>query len=160
MKALDLIVSARLLAEYPRRGRPPEANLRRSISTTYYALFHCLAENCADMVVGGPSARRRSREAWRRVYRSLDHGPARRRCGERDAVSGYTSEIRRFAQIFIQMQDLRHSADYDPGAEVPSREEVIQYISDAEDVIRQLPNASTVDRRSFAVHVLMSARRN
>ena len=30
MNAHDLIAAARLLATHPRRGRPPEANLRRA----------------------------------------------------------------------------------------------------------------------------------
>ena len=158
MKALDLIATARLLAEHPRRGRPPEANLRRAVSTAYYALFHCLAANCADMVVGGQSAMR-NQESWRQVYRALDHGPAKRRCGDRNTLSGFPSEIRQFAQVFIQMLDLRHSADYDPDSDVPTRDEVIKYINDAEDTIRQFPASPIVDRRSFAVHVLMGARR-
>ena len=159
MKALDLIATARLLAEHPRRGRPPEANLRRAVSTAYYALFHCLATNCADMVVGGPSAKR-IQESWRQVYRALDHGPAKRRCGDRNAVSAFATEIRQFAQIFIQMQDLRHSADYDPDSDVPTRDEVIKYINDAENAVRHFSSSPIADRRAFAVHVLMGSRRS
>ena len=110
------------------------------------------------MMVGGPGAKR-SRESWRQVYRALDHGPAKRRCGDRNAVLGFAVEIRHFAQLFIQMQDLRHSADYDPDTEVPSREEVIQHVNNAENAIRQYPNAPIVERRAFAVHVLMGSRR-
>ena len=113
MRALDLSAAAKLLAEHPRRGRPPEANLRRAISTAYYALFHCLAENCADMMVGGSGARR-SRDAWRQVYRSLEHGTARRRCGDWRAMQNYPAVVTNFATDFVEMQDLRHTADYDP----------------------------------------------
>ena len=159
VKALDLIATAELLSEHPRIGRPLETNLRRAISTAYYAFFHCLAENCADMVVGGPGARR-SREAWRQVYRALNHGYARRRCNYQNEISKFPSEIRRFARLFVQMQELRHDADYDPYAEIPTRAEVIQHIGNAENTIRQFPNAPILDRRSFAVHVLLSGRRN
>ena len=159
MRALDLIAAANLLAEHPRRGRPPEANLRRAISTAYYALFHCLAENCADMMVGGSGARR-SKEAWRQVYRALEHGTARRRCGDRSSMQNFPSEIIDIATNFVEMQDLRYIADYDPLASIPTRDEVIQVINDAEDVIRKFPNASLVERRAFAVHVLMATRRN
>ena len=58
------------------------------------------------------------------------------------------------------MQDLRHIADYDPLASIPDRDEVIQNISNAEDVIRRFPNVPIADRRAFAVHVLMDARRS
>ena len=159
MRALDLIAAAKLLAEHPGRGRPPEANLRRAISTAYYALFHCLAENCAEMMVGGSGARR-SREAWRQVYRTLEHRVARRRCGDKSSIQNFAPEIINIATDFVEMQDLRHIADYDPIASIPTRDEVIQHITDAENAIRQFPNAPIVDRRSFAVHVLMSGRRN
>lgn len=159
MRALDLIAAAKLLAEHPRRGRPPEANLRRAISTAYYALFHCLAENCADTMVGG-SGSRRSRDAWRQVYRSLQHGMARRRCSDKSSMQNFPPEIISIATSFVEMQDLRHTADYDPLATIPTRDEVIQHINNSENVIRQFPNASVVERRAFAVHVLMATRRN
>lgn len=52
MKPLDFLETARDLATSSAR-RPRQTNLRRAVSTTYYALFHCLAKCCADMVVGG-----------------------------------------------------------------------------------------------------------
>ena len=158
MQALDFIATARLLAGHPSRGRPLETNLRRAISTAYYALFHCLAECCADMIVGGPGANR-NRAAWLRVYRALQHGTARDRCLERNAIANFSAELRGFAQVFADMQPLRNSADYDPDAEF-SRNAVIQYINESENAIRLFPNASITDRRAFAVHVLVSARRN
>ena len=88
MQALDFIATARLLAGQPSRGRPLETNLRRAVSTAYYALFHCLAECCADMIVGGPGSNR-NRTAWLRVYRALQHGTARNRCLERNAVANF-----------------------------------------------------------------------
>ena len=39
-------------------GRPRQSNLRRAISTVYYAMFHCLAKCCADTIVGGRGATR------------------------------------------------------------------------------------------------------
>ena len=158
VKALDLIIAARLLAEQPRRGRPPEANLRRAISTAYYALFHCLAENCADMMVGGPGSRRDT-DAWLQMYRALDHGTARRRCRDTGSIARFHTAIRNFADKFVEMQGLRHQSDYNPEAQVPARAQVIQYINDAESAIRRFPNAPIIERRAFAVHVLMDARR-
>ena len=60
------------------RGRPRQADLRRAISTAYYALFHTLAGNCANLLVGG-RASTRTRQAWRQLYRALDHGQVKRR---------------------------------------------------------------------------------
>ena len=159
MTALDFIVTARLLAGVSGPGRPLETNLRRAISTAYYALFHCLAECCADMVVGGSGAAR-DRDAWRQVYRSLQHGTARNRCREREAMAKFPPEILDFANQFVRFQGLRNSADYDPDAEVMRRSQVIEYLDDAERVILRFPYAPIQHRRAFAVHVLMAARRN
>ena len=74
-------------------------------------------------------------------------------------MAKFSPEIRNFATTFAQMQDLRHSADYDPDAAPLPRSEVIKHIDNSEIVIRQFPYAQLRDRRAFAVHVLMDARR-
>ena len=33
-------------------GRPRRTDLCRAVSTTYYAMFHCLARSCADRLAG------------------------------------------------------------------------------------------------------------
>ena len=146
MTALDFIASARLLAGASGPGRPLEANLRRAISTAYYALFHCLAQCCADMVVGGPGAAR-DQDAWRQVYRALQHGAARNRCREREAMAKFPPEIRDFAYHFVRFQVMRNSADYDPDAEIMRRSQVIESIDIAERTIIRFPNASIQSRR-------------
>ena len=53
----DLIRIARYLASTGTGvgiGRPSRADLRRAVSTTYYALFHALAECCANTLIGAP----------------------------------------------------------------------------------------------------------
>ena len=157
MQALDFIATARHLAGHPSRGRPLETSLRRAVSTAYYALFHCLAECCANTVVGGPGSNR-NRAAWLRVYRGLQHGTARDRCLERNVIANFPVEIRDFARKFSDMQPLRNSADYNPDAEF-SRKNVILHINESEDAIRRFPNTPIADRRAFAVHILMSPRR-
>ena len=110
MQALDFIQTARDLATS--HGRPRRANLRRAVSTTYYALFHCLAACCADTLVGGAGSDR-SEQAWRQTYRALQHGPARERCAHRN-IEWFPNEIQDLANVFVNMQTKRHSADYDP----------------------------------------------
>lgn len=43
----ELIITARRLANVNIR-RPRQADLRKAVSTAYYALFHVLAQDCAD----------------------------------------------------------------------------------------------------------------
>ena len=57
MYSHDLIETARgLTALSPRR--PNQANLRRVVSTAYYAVFHCLAGAAANLIIGRSAAPR------------------------------------------------------------------------------------------------------
>src|SRR5215207_8379980 len=91
LKPLDFLSTAQLLAT-SRRGRPTQVNLRRAISTTYYALFHAVARNCADLVAGGQTSAR-SKHAWRQVYRALEHGAAKTACLNAVVVSKFPKPI-------------------------------------------------------------------
>ena len=89
--------------------------LRRAVSSCYYALFHCLARECADLLIGGGGSAR-SEEAWTQVYRSLEHNPAKERCKDKEMIKKFPSEIEDFANTFVTMQTKRHNADYNPSA--------------------------------------------
>ena len=151
----DLLAAARELAGTPAGPPPSQANLRRAVSTTYYALFHCMAENCADMLVGGPGSGQ-SRPAWRQVYRALEHGRAKQRAGQ-NLIYRFPSEIVAFAKSFAGMQEKRETADYDP-TESFDQSAVIIDINNAADVIAQFRQAPERDRRAFAAYILMPLR--
>ena len=157
MKPADFIATARDLAQAYTKGRPRQTNLRRAVSTTYYALFHGLAACCADMLVGGPGANR-SQPAWRQVYRALQHRDAKQRCESR-AISRFPSELQDFAIQFVAMQKERHRADYDPDGAF-SKDEVLQNITEAERRLSRFSKVSAKDRRAFAVYVLFPMRNN
>ncbi len=157
MTPLDFIATARDLAAVNRRGRPRQTNLRRAVSTAYYALFYCLATCCADMLVGGAGSNR-SGPAWNQTYRALQHGTARQRCGLQ-SITRFPEAIQEFAELFIAMQQERHLADYDPDAAF-LKSIVIARINDAEQVIRRFAAVPVKDRRAFAVYVLLPFRAN
>ena len=148
----DLIATARGLTGISRR-RPSQANLRRAVSTAYYAMFHCLAGTAADLLVG----RRRS-PAWHRVYRALEHGRARTACEGKRAMAGFPSEIRNFAERFVTLQQKRHEADYALGGMVYYKPDALTDIDVAEEAIVRFGRAGKEARRSFAVHVLFRQR--
>ena len=154
MKPLDLINSANFLANAS-RGRPNQVYLRRATSAAYYALFHCLAQNCANLLVGNTKAFI-SEAAWRQVYRGLDHGTAKRACRQQ-TVSRFPAEVINFASQFAIMQEKRHEADYDPHVRL-TKSEVLADIEMTAEAIRVFQNASTKDRRAFAVFVLLKSR--
>ena len=80
MKPRDLIETARGLTELSPR-RPTQANLRRAVSTAYYAVFHSLTGAIADLLMG-----KARNEAWHQVYRALEYASARNACRNKSVV--------------------------------------------------------------------------
>ncbi|UWM78915.1 hypothetical protein N1937_26860 (plasmid) [Rhizobium sp. WSM4643] len=105
----DLIATARRLAKASPK-RPRQSDLKRGVSTAYSALFHALARDCADLLVGTGDTR--SEPAWAQVYRTLEHGVAKNSC-KAAASRGFPGNIVSFADTFVILQEERHRADYD-----------------------------------------------
>lgn len=106
MHSRDLIGTARGLTE-PSLRRPSQADLRRAVSTAYYAMFLCLAGAAANLPIG------RSRgSAWHLVYRALKHGKAKSACGHEQVMKRFQPEIQYFAETFVILQDAQHRAEY------------------------------------------------
>lgn len=149
-----MIATARKLARSSPR-RPRQADLKRAVSTAYYALFHAVAKDAADMLVGvGPN---RPEKAWTHVYRSLQHGEARTAC---EAVRNldFPAAIIACAEVFVTLQQERHDADYNPDHRV-LRADAIAAIDLAEKAIEDLRAAARKDRKALAVHLLHKKRR-
>ncbi|MCV0396030.1 MAG: hypothetical protein K5878_11745 [Rhizobiaceae bacterium] len=115
-------------------------------------MFHALARNCADMMIGA-SKPTRSRHAWAEVYRSLAHGAAKAACEDRKIVGRFPNEIADFAIFFAEMQSKRHAADYSPEGKF-YKSAVKADIERAEKVIKDFGTATAKDRRAFASWVL------
>jgi hypothetical protein len=154
----DLIAIARNLAAGKvggRRGRPKQSELRRAVSTAYFALFHILARCCADKLVGSTPAKRRQ-SAWHLAYRALEHGRAKNQC-EKQEMQLFPTGIQDFGEWFVEMQRSRHRADYAPEATF-SRSQVLQQIDESEKAMTGFRSTATMDQRAFAVHVLFKPR--
>ena len=144
-----------------RIGRPRQAELKRAVSASYYALFHTLATNSADLLVGNRTSTR-TRQAWRQMYRAIDHGRVKKQCSERRPrriLAQFPPEIQKFADQFVTMQRERHIADYDPSEQL-SRGSVAQLIEATRSTIDEFEHATRDDRRAFAVFVLFDLRRD
>ena len=135
-------------------GRPLESNLRRAVSTVYYALFHGLAECCADEFF---NRNMRGQPGWVRIYRSLSHGRAQAACRAPADMRSFSVEIRDFASHFVDLQDQRHQADYDPVATF-YKSDVQRLIVDMRAVLKEFERADRRERRSFAALVLFRGR--
>ncbi len=154
MKASDFLNTAETLLATG-RGRPLETDLRRSVSTAYYAVFHCMAGCCADLPVGRGNARRT--EAWRRTYRALSHRQAREACGRERELAALTPPLRDFARLFVELQVERHGADYDP-AWIGLKQDIADRIANARTVIERFEAAPVSERKLFAARILFRER--
>jgi hypothetical protein len=127
----DLLKTARrlLTRDAGQKGKLPAARIRRSISTSYYSLFHFPADEAGVFLIGSGNKYRRQRRA---LARAFTHAGLRTAFGKAagafvdrsvaDLVRGAGSPggrmvsppfIRRLATVFLTAQSLRHDADYD-----------------------------------------------
>ena len=94
-------------------NNPTQADLRRSVSSAYYALFHLLIfEACLNW----------SNDASRAgLARMFDHGVMKRvsnkviDAGKMPYAGQHLAlvhKLRTFARLFVQLQEQRHEADY------------------------------------------------
>lgn len=153
----DLITVALDLLEAADR-KENSAHLRRSLSTAYYAMFHCLARMTADRLIrarGTP----REKAAWLHVYCALQHQHARKQCLDSRAMATHPTAVRYFAAQFAALQDHRHQADYNPATEFEPAE-VRKTVESAAEAVRLLEGASQADQAVFATWVLLLARRS
>ena len=132
--------------------RPTQANLRRAVSTAYYAVFHLLARTAADLLIG-----RTHNSAWHLACRALEHGNAKNACLNKQAMEGIPPEIQEFAETFVDLQKARHWADYSYEAKY-DKQDTLTAIKKAENAIGQLEGADIEQRRGFVAHMLFKRR--
>jgi hypothetical protein len=150
----ELIASARRrLASTGKRTR--HVDIRRAISDAYYALFHALAQSCADELIG---ANKRSTDAWARVYRALDHKAAKDRLKKSAATNGAEAGLIAFATAFADLQELRHDADYSPRPPGLNRQSALALVDEAEQAIRDFDRLDLFKKRSLATEILFKDR--
>jgi uncharacterized protein (UPF0332 family) len=159
----DLFQQARELATRDRR-KPRQVNLRRAVSSVYYALFHGLIDQACRLMVG---ARHDERAVRYVLGRAFTHGTMKQACV---AFAGGTLkatvakglpaafslplEIRRLAHAFSYIQEQRHMAEYDR-TESFHRSDVLALIDQGEaawDPFERL--ALSMEKKFFLVCLL------
>ena len=146
-----LLESALKLACESEDGEPAsQSDLRRSISTAYYAAFHFVLGECADLLTcdeGGIGLNR----AWRQVYRSIAHAAVKKACNRAtDRTMSFPVEIRDFATLFVAWLESRHEADYDPEAQYVAAD-ALAIIGEVETAISAYRTVDKKHRQAFAV---------
>ena len=109
-----LIDSVRDTLNRAARGRDvSRETLHRAVSTAYYAVFHALARNNADNIIGAPTNPSMASD-WVDAYRRMRHGYAAYQLQRHM----FTLDIngRDFSGHFINLKFARETADYNPNA--------------------------------------------
>lgn len=150
----DLITTAEQLAHVHQR-RPRQADLRRSISTAYYAVFHGLAEVAANRLIGISNAAQKT-PAWSRIYRALNHHTIKKASGLKEAQN-YSQDLAVFFVLFPGLQELRHQADYDPSARY-KQAEALSAVSNAERALAGLQAGQRDEQLDFITLALGMTR--
>ncbi len=147
-------------------GPPRQVDLRRAVSSAYYGVFHALLTEAADAFVGTIY---RSTAQYALVYRSVDHRAARDLCQEAKKQTmaaryiryipdgGFDRNIQTFADAFIQLQEKRHAADYDPLIRL-KRSDAILAIDTARAALLRLDDAVEEHRKAFLTLLLFPPR--
>jgi hypothetical protein len=118
-----------LLRRARQRGKLPTARIRRSVSTSYYALFHFMVEEAALRLVGANNNLRRRRRVLARTFshsgmkKALDKVRGAkvdasveellRPAGSGSGAVASPAFAQAVARAFADAQAKRHDADYD-----------------------------------------------
>jgi hypothetical protein len=147
-------------------GAPRQVDLRRAISTSYYAVFHGILTAAADDFIGRSL---RKSERYALLYRSVDHKALRALCEDVPKPTlpakyapyapkgGFDAETTAVASAVVDLQEKRHAADYDPRPTVSSSDAALA-ISTARVALARLASASRASRKAFLTLVVFSPR--
>ena len=163
----ELIATSRRLLHSSSPFPITDGTLRRAVSTAYYALFHKVLRTGADRFMGVGAQRS---GGFKLLYRGFNHGQMRKVCIELDKATlspsfqvklGRTivsQEMRDFATGFIQLQDARHRADYDPSPTPFSISDSNDLIDVANDAMAKFDQAGADERVDVLAMMLVNSR--
>lgn len=161
-----LLDQAELLVNGTSARKPRQVNLRRAISSAYYAVFHQVLIATADEFVGKAL---RSELRHTLAYRSIDHAAIRRICDEASRPAptskyrkflpegGFEARIRDFSNIFLRLQVQRHEADYDPSQHFTAVDAMFA-IYLARSALDEFASCSAEGRKLFLTLLVFSPR--
>lgn len=151
-----------LLRREPKR--PRQASLRRAVSAAYYAVFHLLLADASAALAKGSDLRLR-------VQRAFDHKSMKVCCTAFYAknlpasIAGLVTaplepEIVGVSKAFVELQQARHSADYDLSSRL-SRNEARRIVALANGAIADWHTVRRTDNaRVFLTALLLHERWN
>ena len=143
-----LLTARKLLVDVP-----SHSDLRRAVSTAYYALFHQLCLHFCQISL--PPVAPEFSATQIIAYRYIDHGNAKVRCLEvSNMPTKFAPQIVLFARTFVLLQQGRVEADYDPRARF-MKFEVVNLVDESEKAILALASTTPEEQRAFVIFVAL-----
>ena len=151
----ELIAAGRAtLIPQPPDTQPAPAAIRRAISTAYYAAFHALTASNAEVLIGTANDQLTA-DAWMRIYRGLNHNQARAQLQQNRTK--LSVDARTFADLFCELQDERHNADYNPLTTFTAQT-ATNWLIKSEAAITDFLQTSRAERAAIAILTLVRTR--
>lgn len=167
MLSRDLLDLADQLAKLG-STRPKQAVLRRAISTAYYGVFHFLIEQATKELAGvrGTDANLRaflargvSHAGLKSICKSIGAGnwpsSIEKRIGK-GALGPPPAPLRSVGAGFVNLQELRHVADYDPLRRFNRADTIIE-VGPADGLVSDWGLVPDGDEKRFFVYVIGAA---
>jgi uncharacterized protein (UPF0332 family) len=150
----------------PAAGRPRQVDIRRAISAAYYAIFHATIAAAVDQLIGVTN---RDQSRYGLAYRSVNHAWVRDLCKEiqKPTLSnkfksyapsqGFGPNVAAFAAAVVDLQEKRHSADYDVMIRM-NRSDAALAIATGRAALNRFSTASELQRSAFLSLLLFPPR--
>jgi uncharacterized protein (UPF0332 family) len=164
----ELIDTARQLLHASSPFPITDGTLRRAVSTAYYALFHKVLRTGALHFMGGVGTHQSG--GFKLLYRGFNHGQMKKVCIELDKAAlsppyqvklGRTRispGMRDFATAFVQLQEARHRADYDPSPTPFSISNTSDLINISVAAITKFDQTAADERADVLAMMLVNSR--
>lgn len=161
-----LLEQAERLVQAPAAGPPRQADVRRAISSAYYAAFHALLAAAADEAIGRT---KRGTVEYALAYRSINHAWVKTLCqtlasgsttgkiGDLAPENGFGSNLTATGIAILELQQRRLEADYDPLLRVKTADATLA-VRAARSAIRRLAKAPGAKRKRFLTLLLFPPR--
>ncbi|MBX9843678.1 MAG: hypothetical protein K2Z80_17905 [Xanthobacteraceae bacterium] len=147
-------------------GAPRQADLRRAISSAYYAIFHAVVTEAADDFAGKTQ---RHTPRYALLYRSIDHRTLRNlsedvaksnlptRYGKYEPAGGFGPDMKALATAVVDLQERRHAADYDPLFRVQMSDAILA-VATARTALTRFRSANRARRKAFLSLLVFTPR--
>ena len=156
----DLFSQAETLAKLDVK-KPKQVNLRRAVSSAYYAVFHYLVHEACCVQIGTQHAQAPYRHA---LGRAFAHSIMKEACtsfgggtlkdavikGLRDTSGNYPilKQIQDIASTFAELQEKRHLADYNR-SERFKRSDVLALVEEAKNHVTKFSELAVSDQKKY-----------